>query len=179
MMISVQSLLVHITVQHEEHLLTYFSVEHEISGDVLLDLDINMLKELEIHALGKRMKIAHAIKDLKTDLKQPLSAVSSTPSAHYVQGQSPLQHSSSYGHSTRSHSITMYSPESALYTTDFPQYALPMSASVPVYAGPAGMALTNELEGIPVNGRPIGLGVLPGEAIRVSSYPQPIIVHPD
>ncbi|TDL30064.1 hypothetical protein BD410DRAFT_759246 [Rickenella mellea] len=41
-------------------------VEHEITGDVLLDLDVNLLKtELEIPAFGKRMRIANAIAELR------------------------------------------------------------------------------------------------------------------
>ena len=48
--------------------------EHEITGDVLLDLDVNLLKsELEITAFGKRMRIANAI----AELKRPASVVSS------------------------------------------------------------------------------------------------------
>jgi len=39
--------------------------EHEITGDVLLELDVNMLKEIDIVAFGKRMKIAHAINELR------------------------------------------------------------------------------------------------------------------
>lgn len=39
--------------------------EHEITGDVLLDLDANLLKELEIPQFGKRIKIANAIAELK------------------------------------------------------------------------------------------------------------------
>lgn len=39
--------------------------EHEITGDVLLDLDANLLKELEIPQFGKRIKIANAIQDLR------------------------------------------------------------------------------------------------------------------
>ena len=45
---------------------TYSPSEHEISGDVLLDLDVNLLKsELEIAAFGKRTRIAHAIAELR------------------------------------------------------------------------------------------------------------------
>ncbi|EGO02306.1 hypothetical protein SERLA73DRAFT_28665, partial [Serpula lacrymans var. lacrymans S7.3] len=41
-------------------------VEQEISGDVLLELDINLLKtEIGIQAFGKRMRIANAIAELR------------------------------------------------------------------------------------------------------------------
>ena len=46
--------------------------EQEITGDVLLDLDVNLLKtEIGIMAFGKRMRIANAI----TDLRRPPSIV--------------------------------------------------------------------------------------------------------
>ncbi|KAG9021534.1 polar growth protein, partial [Tulasnella sp. UAMH 9824] len=40
-------------------------IEHEITGDVLLELDVNMLKELDITAFGQRMRISKAINELK------------------------------------------------------------------------------------------------------------------
>jgi len=47
-------------------------IEQEITGDVLLDLDVNLLKtEIGIVAFGKRMRIANAI----TDLRRPPSIV--------------------------------------------------------------------------------------------------------
>ncbi|CAO1635025.1 unnamed protein product [Sympodiomycopsis kandeliae] len=39
--------------------------EHEISGDVLLEMDVNILKEIDIIAFGKRFQVANAIKELK------------------------------------------------------------------------------------------------------------------
>ncbi|KAG8755383.1 polar growth protein [Serendipita sp. 396] len=39
--------------------------EHEITGDILLEFDANMLKEIDIIAFGKRMKIANAISELR------------------------------------------------------------------------------------------------------------------
>lgn len=39
--------------------------EHEISGDVLLEMDVNILKEIDIVAFGKRFQVANAIKELK------------------------------------------------------------------------------------------------------------------
>ncbi|KAG0169455.1 polar growth protein [Apophysomyces sp. BC1034] len=44
-------------------------VEQEITGDVLLDLTIDSLKELGISTYGKRYKIMHAINNLKDDIK--------------------------------------------------------------------------------------------------------------
>jgi hypothetical protein len=48
------------------------SPEHEITGDVLLELDVNLLKELDILQFGKRVKIANAI----ADLRRPQSTMS-------------------------------------------------------------------------------------------------------
>jgi hypothetical protein len=44
--------------------------EHEISGDVLMEMDANILKEIEITAFGKRFQVANAIKELKRSLTQ-------------------------------------------------------------------------------------------------------------
>ncbi|KAG8905271.1 polar growth protein [Tulasnella sp. 403] len=57
-------------------------IEHEISGDVLLELDVNMLKELDIPALGKRMKIVSAINDLKRAMMFSESPLTIPPSAY-------------------------------------------------------------------------------------------------
>ncbi|EPQ26018.1 uncharacterized protein PFL1_06471 [Pseudozyma flocculosa PF-1] len=40
-------------------------VEHEITGDVLLEMDVNILKEIDIIAFGKRFQVANAIKELR------------------------------------------------------------------------------------------------------------------
>ncbi|CAO1614919.1 unnamed protein product [Jaminaea pallidilutea] len=48
----------------ETSIVSKFS-EHEISGDVLLEMDINILKEIDIIAFGKRFQVANAIKELK------------------------------------------------------------------------------------------------------------------
>ena len=44
--------------------------EHEITGDLLLELDANLLKELDIPAFGKRLRIAQAIGELKRPYTQ-------------------------------------------------------------------------------------------------------------
>ncbi|GAA5891794.1 hypothetical protein JCM5296_001863 [Sporobolomyces johnsonii] len=45
--------------------LTKFA-EHEISGDVLLEMDVAMLKEIDLVAFGRRVHIYNAIKELKS-----------------------------------------------------------------------------------------------------------------
>lgn len=76
--------------------INFFQTEQEISGDVLLELDVNLLKsEIGIVAFGKRKRIANAI----TDLRRP-------PSIEYSDHQLPftqLHHSNSL---TRSNSRT-------------------------------------------------------------------------
>ena len=49
-------------------------LEHEITGDLLLELDANLLKELDIPQFGKRLRIAQAI----SELRRPDSMVSLT-----------------------------------------------------------------------------------------------------
>ena len=76
-----------------------------------------MLKELDIHAFGKRMKISNAI----TDLRRPPSVNSSSaasvgfPPYNQTPGQAP--YGSSRGTASTPHSV-LYSPESAPHTGD-------------------------------------------------------------
>ena len=67
--------------------------EQEITGDVLLDLDVGVLKsEIGIVAYGKRMRIANAI----AELRRPPSVMSSSADQHTRSGsysQSPFPHS--------------------------------------------------------------------------------------
>ena len=59
------SIFFFIKTNHTEVVLMCF-VEHEITGDVLLELDVSILKEeMGITAFGKRMRIANAIVELK------------------------------------------------------------------------------------------------------------------
>ena len=81
----------------------FLQTEQEITGDVLLELDVNLLKiEIGIMAFGKRMRIANAI----TDLRRP-------PSIQYSDHQSlsmQLQQSNSVTHlhsRTQSQSLSL------------------------------------------------------------------------
>lgn len=63
-------------------------VEHDISGDVLLELDATNLKELEIPQFGKRVRIATAI----NELRRPASGLSGTspqPEPHSARSAPP------------------------------------------------------------------------------------------
>ncbi|WVQ71946.1 hypothetical protein IAR50_001488 [Cryptococcus sp. DSM 104548] len=83
--------------------------EHEISGDILLELDANLLKELDIPAFGKRMRIAAAI----SELRRP----SSLASSHSQQlSPSGLPGPGGYGGASRG----MSAPPSSLGYQNYP-----------------------------------------------------------
>ncbi|KIJ69829.1 hypothetical protein HYDPIDRAFT_171807 [Hydnomerulius pinastri MD-312] len=90
-------------------------IEQEITGDVLLELDINLLKaEIGIVAFGKRMRIANAI----AELRRPPSIIFTDHQPQLSQSQS-ISHSVSqsftYAHS---HSgSTQHSLNSPLFVT--------------------------------------------------------------
>ena len=93
-------------------LISFLQTEQEITGDVLLELDVNLLKsEIGIMAFGKRMRIANAI----TDLRRP-------PSIEYSDHQlSPTQlhpsNSLTNSHSrtqSQSHSLPGTTPSSTV-----------------------------------------------------------------
>ncbi|GAA5911366.1 hypothetical protein JCM6882_002357 [Rhodosporidiobolus microsporus] len=80
--------------------------EHEISGDVLLEMDVAMLKEIDLVAFGRRVHIYNAIKELRARTHPELSR--SPTSAH------PLSSSisSSMGGSYLSPAMSGYEPDS-------------------------------------------------------------------
>jgi hypothetical protein len=53
-------------VRLTEHTDPILTTEHEISGDVLLEMDVAMLKEIDLVAFGRRVHIYNAIKELKS-----------------------------------------------------------------------------------------------------------------
>lgn len=77
------------------HMLNAGDTEQEITGDVLLELDVNLLKsEIGIMAFGKRMRIANAI----TDLRRPPSIeysdhVASSDVTSVIHQQQSVSHS--------------------------------------------------------------------------------------
>jgi hypothetical protein len=82
--------------------------EQEITGDVLLDLDVNLLKtEIGIMAFGKRMRIANAIVDLRRppspsasfSMPQAYNAQNSPQHQQYAIAYSNSQNSQPYPHS--------------------------------------------------------------------------------
>ncbi|KAH7887418.1 hypothetical protein F5I97DRAFT_1860224 [Phlebopus sp. FC_14] len=92
-------------------------IEQEITGDVLLELDINLLKaEIGIVAFGKRMRIANAI----AEFRRP-------PSIIFTDQQSPQMHSRTHSQSI-SHSVS----QSYSYTHS-PSGSTQLSLNSPLY----------------------------------------------
>lgn len=77
------------------------SSEHEISGDVLVDMDTNTLKEIDIPAFGRRVQIYKNIKELRR-FYEPV----------------PQRSTSQLG--SRSSSTSMASPSMSGYDPDTP-----------------------------------------------------------
>lgn len=59
------------------------STEHEITGDVLLEMDVAMLKEIDLIAFGRRVRVYNAIKELRhrTQPGNLMSSLSTTGGA--------------------------------------------------------------------------------------------------
>ncbi|KAH6914621.1 hypothetical protein BKA70DRAFT_1419581 [Coprinopsis sp. MPI-PUGE-AT-0042] len=116
-------------------------IEQEITGDVLLELDANLLKtEIGIAAFGKRVRIANAIQELR----RPPSIASFEPPPQMQTHASPslayLQ-TSSTGHS-RTHSVgpSVHSyPGTPIYAQTTGQGSLPSPAG---YTHPNGGPLS-------------------------------------
>ncbi|EPQ58889.1 hypothetical protein GLOTRDRAFT_135903 [Gloeophyllum trabeum ATCC 11539] len=78
-------------------------IEQEITGDVLLELDANLLKsEIGIAAFGKRVRIANAIQELR---RPPSIVYSDHQPSNIITQASPSQPSQGFSHS-RSHSYS-------------------------------------------------------------------------
>lgn len=63
--------------------------EHEISGDVLLEFDVNTLKEIDIPAFGRRVHIFRAIKTLKARSEPAAPPPESQPFSPAMSGYEP------------------------------------------------------------------------------------------
>ncbi|KAG0697293.1 hypothetical protein DFH29DRAFT_1003838 [Suillus ampliporus] len=86
-------------------------IEQEITGDVLLELDINLLKaEIGIAAFGKRMRIANAI----VELRRPPSIIFPDQSPQHPQS---LKHSHSYSYTHSRSGSTHQSLNSPMFAT--------------------------------------------------------------
>jgi hypothetical protein len=87
---------------------SFCASEQEITGDVLLELDVNLLKsEIGIMAFGKRMRIANAINDLRRppSIEYSDHQVSSSEQPSPMQLQYPNSHSRTQSASQSHHSF--------------------------------------------------------------------------
>ncbi|KIY68400.1 hypothetical protein CYLTODRAFT_421620 [Cylindrobasidium torrendii FP15055 ss-10] len=164
-------------------------VEQEISGDVLLDLDVNMLKsEIGIMAFGKRMRIANYITELRrppsvtySDQPEPspASASMATPqSARLFDSPMSYQHSPT-GHSrnvsqSQSHNSypgsykgsisginTLLSPESV--TADLPASPVTSNLADSTYGESHGLGISSSTQTIMASKRPSQLSLSPSD----------------
>ncbi|KAG0148811.1 hypothetical protein CROQUDRAFT_40729 [Cronartium quercuum f. sp. fusiforme G11] len=100
----------------DEFTISKFS-EHEITGDVLLELDVNSLKEIDLIAFGRRVKVTKAIDELrKTGQTQKLGSSSPSPHQDAVQVHSPID-----SHTPNSISSTHRRSESASHSNRGPR----------------------------------------------------------
>lgn len=106
-----------------------YIIEQEITGDVLLELDVNLLKsEIGIMAFGKRMRIANAI----ADLRRPPSIEYDPNSA----SASPMQlHHTTSVHSHVSQSLQSQSYQSQPYQSQPHSRTQSMSQSHHSFSG--------------------------------------------
>lgn len=102
-------------------------IEQEITGDVLVDLDVQLLKsEIGIMAFGKRVRIANAITELRRPPSVNYSDAQSLPASPFNPQQSPYggqpsphynqlhSRNASFSHSVQS---SVNSPQSASYAS--------------------------------------------------------------
>lgn len=70
-------------------MLIFCFAEQDITGDVLLELDLELLKtEIGIVAFGKRKRIANAITELKTSLQTPEPESAAHPESFFSHSRS-------------------------------------------------------------------------------------------
>ncbi|KAF8513895.1 hypothetical protein JB92DRAFT_2830233 [Gautieria morchelliformis] len=121
-------------------------VEHEITGDVLLELDVGILKEeLNITAFGKRMRIANAI----VELRRPAS-FSSDPAVFHngFAGVSPPGAAETNGHRQEASSITSGDARSQRLS---PAQPPPKTRPAQLALSPSDSALNTKVHSSPVS----------------------------
>lgn len=87
----------------DEFTISKFS-EHEITGDVLMELDMNSLKEIDLIAFGRRVKVTKAIEELRKTLINPKQDTSSpSPRLDSSQSYSPVEPPTSHAYATNAY----------------------------------------------------------------------------
>lgn len=134
--------------------------EHEISGDVLLEMDVAMLKEIDLVAFGRRVHIYNAIKELRNRTH---------PELHRASGSNLAQ-------STRSASGGSYlSPAMSGYEAgvDSPQQGYGQSPTMGSFAA-AGQYSREHLQGLGFEeGSQAGSSLRAPSSVRPFSFPSP------
>ncbi|KAJ7754933.1 hypothetical protein DFH07DRAFT_494448 [Mycena maculata] len=182
--------------------------EQEITGDVLLDLDVNLLKtEIGIMAFGKRMRIANAIVDLRRppspsasfSLPQTYNSQNSPQQQQYAVAYSNSQNSQPYptspqfnGHSrtqSQSHSQHSYnghhSMQSSVGSPLQNGYLASKYGAAAGLVSPESAPQTGDLPGSPMDVRPAsggdgaGLGISMNEnGARAKGRPAQLTLSP-
>ncbi|KAL7282752.1 hypothetical protein ACG7TL_004227 [Trametes sanguinea] len=153
-------------------------IEQEITGDVLLELDANVLKtEIGIAAFGKRARIVNAI----SELRRPPSIAESEQHAPPVLTPRSLTHSFQYpgsphSHPSHSHSHSMQSSahqslaNSPMYAPPSPSVNGMGSVGIASITSPDSAPHTGELSSAAQNGwRASDPGSIAGNGIGVST----------
>ncbi|KAK9897457.1 hypothetical protein P389DRAFT_57275 [Cystobasidium minutum MCA 4210] len=111
----------------EAHVLGKFR-EHEISGDVLVEMDINTLKEIDIIAFGPRARIARAIKELNAKY---YGVPILSPSASSYMTDLPTTPESHTAPGSAQYAQSGFPPSSSAATPSQSYQASPVTASGP------------------------------------------------
>ena len=126
--------------------------EHEISGDVLMEMDVNILKEIDIIAFGKRFQVANAIKELKKGMQGDAASWSPMPD----NGVSPVTGMSAF-QNQQQRSVTSSSDPPSSAGHHFASSGVPGIPGSVTHGGMAG----------------VGAGLAAASAIPRSQTPQP------
>ncbi|KAJ7170172.1 hypothetical protein C8R46DRAFT_994929 [Mycena filopes] len=149
--------------------------EQEITGDVLLDLDVNLLKtEIGIMAFGKRMRIANAIVDLRRppspsasfNLAPAFPSQNSPHQQQYAIAYTNSQNSQQYAHSPHFNGHSRTQSQSHSQNSQNAHTSWQSSVGSPLQNGRLAQAY----------GNPLGL-VSPESAMHLGDLPDPAM-HP-
>lgn len=120
--------------------------EHEVNGASLLSLDINMLKEIDIIAYGRRFKLASAIDELRHSATTPAPAQASLMKPAPVPVDVPRMPSAmpSGAPSLPEHPRVTSGPVRPAPAIDIPQGLSPSAMAAPVTAPAAAPTVTDK-----------------------------------
>ncbi|KZT37537.1 hypothetical protein SISSUDRAFT_1034075 [Sistotremastrum suecicum HHB10207 ss-3] len=128
----------------EEAIVSKF-LENDITGDVLLELDANLLKELDIPAFGKRVRIANAIADLRRPPSVNSFSDSQRNSAQLGMPQPTYGMGGMGGHQARQPSASYSNTSSGMYAPWTPASAGMFSVESAPSTGDLGMPIPSTM----------------------------------